>query len=231
MDDQWDQFDLGKMGAQSVLLTYNIASGTSITFISGTSQLGSANTTTTSSINTTGANFVVVVLASYGAVAVPTLTDSKGNTWTQIRTDVGASFSRDTIFFCFSPTVGSGHTFTSTLTGSFSSVFVGSFSGVVTSPVDQQSAFGALVAVSTIQPGSITPSSNNYLVITSNSNSSGFSSSVNLGFTLIGSQIFTGGTAFGGGLAYLIQTTATAENPTWTLGGPANAVANIVSFK
>src|SRR4051812_5534959 len=43
---------------------------------------GASSGSTTSAINPTGANLIVVAVASYTVNAAPTLTDSKGNTWT-----------------------------------------------------------------------------------------------------------------------------------------------------
>lgn len=70
--------------------------------------------TLASAINTTGANLLVVSVGSQpGSVTAPTLTDSKSNTWTLIKAQVGSDV-RTGLYAALNPTVGTGHQFTVT---------------------------------------------------------------------------------------------------------------------
>lgn len=183
---------------------------------------GSANTTTSNSLNTTGVNLIVVCASS---IATETCTDSKSNTWTPLTEKNGSSyFSR--LFYCASPTVGSGHTFTVTSSSGFAFIGVLAISGAAASPFDQES--GATSSGTTsLQPGSITPSQANCILVTAVTGRSANVPSIDGGFTLA-QQLASGAEALG--LAYLIQTTAAAANPHWTSAGGISAIT-MASFK
>jgi hypothetical protein len=202
-----------------------------IAFIAGTSQQSAnSNNATTGAINTTGATFITIGVASYGAVGVPAVSDSKGNTYTQVTTAVSSSFGRATIFRCYNPTVGASHTFTVSGSGSYPSIAAGSFSGVaISAALDQQNS--NTTSGNTLTTGSVTPTVNNELVVTMLCHSTADACSINGGFTVTNSGIFVGGAAFGFGMAYLIQTTATAANPTWNYVNNSNAAAVINTYK
>ncbi len=72
----------------------------------------------------------------------------------------------------------------------------------------------------TIQPGSVTPSFDSCLILCGFGGGSGHGTptiDVPGGFTIIGTPVaFVGGGNYGSALAYLIQTTPAAANPTWT---------------
>jgi len=59
-------------------------------------------------------------------------------------------------------------------------------------------------------------------MITSTGGNNSNPTAVNQGFTITDTQAYTPGVNFGGGMAYLIQTAATAKNPSWTYSGVAN---------
>src|SRR5262245_1371613 len=78
---------------------------------------GSSNTSdvTTYGIDTSRATLVVLSVGCATDAAADTPTDSKGNTWTgTTRYSGGGGFANVTFFYCVSPTVGSGHTFSTT---------------------------------------------------------------------------------------------------------------------
>lgn len=183
-------------------------------------------TATTAAIDTTGAN--LIVLAVNRAVGV-TPTDSKSNTWTSLTSRGTDPFT--TIWYVFNPTVGTGHTFAVSVGNSYPSIFVSAWSGAVTSPFDAENGASSASA-STLQPGSITPSENNELVITVvGSTVEGTTYSINGGFTITNQVDGADSLAYGGAMAYLIQTTAAAANPTWTLSGVRSCSAAIACFK
>lgn len=179
-----------------------------------------ANSVTTGSADTTGANLLVLCLASYDGVARPAITDSKGNTWTAIADYAKNNGSpRSTIFYCYGGTVGSGHTFTASGTSSTASIAVLYFSGAVASPKDKHN--GTITnSAGTIATGSVTPTNNNQLLVAMLGRNLGIGTGVTIngGFTITNQIATVGSNHFGIGAAYLIQTTATAANPTWTDG-------------
>ena len=188
---------------------------------------GDGNSVTTSGIDTTGATLIVLAVNAFADPAGSgTLSDSKGNTWTGLTTynSFSALFIR--LYYCASPTVGSGHTFTWASTGQNPGICVQAYSGAATSsPLDQQSG-----ASGDNQPGSVTPSENNEVLVTALT-IFGSVSSVDSGFTISDSFV---GTAFATdmGIAYKIQTTAGAENVTWNGGaGESTSACNIATFK
>lgn len=183
------------------------------------------NNVTTSGIDTTGATLIVIAVNSLEAATVPAITDSKSNVWVQFSTrGAGTGNGEVTILYSLVQTVGSSHTFTATQTSSFMSIEVQAFSGTLGSIETFRSA-------ASLTPGSVTPFLNNSLVVTavnSNGTVSGFS--LTGGFTISDSNAGTPGTSFGGSMAYLIQTSAAAANPTWTTTGGSNPASIIYVF-
>lgn len=193
------------------------------------SQFG-ASGGTTSGINTTGADLIVVAL-EYQKSAGANISDSKGNTWTQLtKYEETSSNSAVVFYYCSNPTVGSGHTFTTT--SHFCGVGIVAVSGsrTATTPKDQETGSTGGTSSNPQGPGSITPSVDGCLVVASfYQATTGSAPSLPSGYTSVGT--WATGTAFLGGVAYQIQSTATATNPGW---GPGNVGAtyatNVVSF-
>lgn len=190
---------------------------------------------TTGSLNTTGASLVVMFVASYAAVAMPTISDSKGNTWTaRTRYGPGAALSSSNFFYAQNPTVGSGHTFTATGPGinDYPAICIIAFSGTATTSVyDVENGNNGSIGQSTIQPGSVTPSQNGEVVLTGVTSTDTGTVSINSGFTIADQTPNAVGLNFGGALAYKIQPTAAAVNPTWTLSGSFDVSSSAATFK
>jgi hypothetical protein len=187
------------------------------TFIGSVNHSGSGPT---SAVDTTGARLIVIHTFFHPEVPV----DSYGNTYTPV---AGVSPGAK-LWYCIDPTVGASHTF-DTNTTDFSPICVEYFGATGTISLD---TYNSGSGTGTAQPGSITPSVNNCVVIADigSNATSGNTPSVDSGFTQTAALPFIGGTSYGGGIAYKIQTTAAAVNPTWTQTGDAlNAV--IASFK
>lgn len=179
--------------------------------------------TTPTGIDTTGANAIFIVSYSYqgtGSGPLNNPTDNKGNTYTQraILKTSPTGFQIE-LWECISPTVGTGHTFTRTGSNIYASFDVLAVSGLATT-----SFFGGSVTATiasgagTAQAGSVTPTSNGSLVLSAYLFSDGMTgtASIDSGFTITDQQPAGTGTTEGGALAYLIQGTAGAVNPTWT---------------
>jgi hypothetical protein len=185
---------------------------------------GAGSGVTTSAINTTGANLLVAVCNWYASSG--SVSDSNGNIWTLGFATSGAD-TQVSIYYVYNPTVGSGHTFTwSAVNGP---ITVMAWSGSASSPADQ-SAGQNTTGATTVPPGSITPSQNNELVIAGVDANNNISS-IDSGYTITDNESYTSGVSLGGAAAYLIQTTASATNPTFTLSGTNDSGAAIMSFK
>lgn len=190
---------------------------------------------TTSGIDTTGAKLIVMGVSSEVGV-VPTVSDSKSNSWRAIPANSVARSAY--LFYAYgSLTVGSGHTFTVTSSGGSNSAAVAAFSGY-TGTVDPFNATNqhAQTSGSSVASGSITPSSNNQVVLTAYFlNLAAGTVSVDSSLTITDTVQFSSGVAYGVSLAYIVQTTAGAVNATWsrTLNGAGtnNNMAIIASFR
>lgn len=192
------------------------------------------NTVTTGAINTTGADFIAVVLAYYTVNPISGISDSKSNSFSPLTVQSTTASAAGRIFYIHNPAVGSGHTFSAGTTADYPSIEAAAFSGSLASPFDVENGANTNLATS-LATGSITPGSANELVIAGISfdgNFSGSNPTIGGGFTITDATGAGSLNAFGGGLAYLIQTTATAANPTWTgAGAGGTAAAVIASFK
>lgn len=192
---------------------------------------GTPNGVTTGAINTTGANFCAQFLADYTPGSGEAFSDNKGNSYSALaaseNTNVRAQFA-----YAENATTGTSHTFSVSGTGIYPTLGAIACSGVKTSgSFDQQNGAVTGGASTTIQPGSVTPTENNELVLTGVCFGQAASVTVNLGFTEIADIAFSSGNYFQMGLAYEIQTTATARNPTWTSGTSEEGAARIATFK
>ena len=202
---------------------------------------GAITAATTAAINTTGADLIVAAVGSYSPSGTdPTafaMSDSKGNSWTAMNLYETSGAILVTMYWSRPTSVGSGHTFTFTAPGAnianYPSIAVAAYAGSVASPVDQQNGNTTGGSGSTVQPNSITPSEDSELVLTACAwDGSVTMSSINGGFAIEATANYSAGNAIGVSLAHLIQATAAAANPTWTLSGSANdRVAAIASFK
>lgn len=183
----------------------------------------------TSGIDTTGADLIVVSLVFYEVSGSENISDSYSNTWTQIGTRISQGSGQAMAWwYCQAPIVGAGHTFSTT--SALTVLNVEAWSGSVASPLDQISS--ATGASTTIQPGSVTPGSANELVLTPvGASATSGSVTVDSGFTIPDAVVYGG--FWGGAMAYLIQTSAVAENPTWTIppSGGFGSIAAIATFK
>lgn len=192
----------------------------------------SGNTTaTTAAIDTTGANLLAAVIVDYDGVTstIADASDSKANTWTPLTTRKTVGDERVTIWYSVPTSVGSGHTFTASRAGTFPSIHVVAATGALATPFDVEN--GATTTGTTIQPGSITPSTNGTLIITgvaASNEATGFS--IGSGFTQLGNFTNTANHQAGSG-AYLVQNPAAAINPTWTAVANTTHSAAIAAFK
>lgn len=189
---------------------------------------GTSSSVTTPARDTTGANLIVVFVADGNGVPSGTnLTDSAGNTWTALNSH---NFVPCRQFYCQNPTTSASHTFTYANGSSFSGMSMQAFSGSTASPLDVQSANGD-IGVTALQPGSITPTQNDDLIVTGVAiGGNPVTFSIDSGFTVTDNGGITG-TSIANGMAYLIQGTAAAVNPQWSWSGSQQASSTMASFK
>lgn len=205
-----------------------VAAPAGFNLVSHTIGTASPGPITTPGIDTTGATLIVIGLTQLNAVTFSTISDSNSNTWTPLTAQIGASQPYSQLFYCISPIVGPGHTFTAT-GGAFivGSIMVQAWKGG-TGTFDVQS--GATGFGTTLQTGSVTPSVNNSLIVTALSvdNSPTSIDSVSGGFAISDSSI----AQTPGGMAWFVQGTAAAINPTWSwTSAGSDAAATIATFK
>ena len=190
---------------------------TNNTPVSGPTLVAHAATSgnTTPSANTTGANLIVAA-ASGLLSGSNTFTDSNLNIYTAIQSvSGGTTYACQS--YCYNPIVGAGHTVNFTGGSPHSAVSMMAFSGIAAAPLDKISAAGAM------QPGSVTPSQNNELLVCHGAGSlnpqsidSGFTAADNIAYHPVVNLAILAG--------YLIQTTAAPINPTVT-----NASATMIA--
>jgi hypothetical protein len=214
-----------------LFILFSFASSAQVTVVAHNTR-GGANGATTTSTNTTGASFIAIQISEYDGVTFGTLTDNKSNTWTQLRVDKVSATVANYTYYCSPCTVGTGHTFTYTKTGSFSVINVIAVGNTVTSsPIDQQSGtFNA--AATSIQPGSITPTQNGEIIIaTIATSNTGGAVAINSGFVITDGIAFNAGVNQGATMAYLIQGAGTAVNPTFSWNSSAPVAVTQFSVK
>ncbi len=202
--------------------------------LSGGSAADSASNATTTPVDTSGLGIDLIILTASWYIGVtfsPAISDSKGNTWTSaIQGDDGVS-NRTGIFFCLNPTVGAGHTFQIDGTDIFPLITYLAVSGSANLPADQTN-FALASAVTSLQLGSITPTENDELVVTSICNAGdGINFSINESYIAHWVNDFVGSSTVGGGAAHKIQTSAILTEPTWSWTNASDTVGLIASFK
>lgn len=202
--------------------------GGGFSFVTHTFANSFANPVSTSAIDTTGATLIVVGIVQNNGFTAGSVSDNKGNTYTGLFANVGGSSTFSQLFYCTSPSVGAGHTFKCDNSSSFiaASISVQVWQGG-TGTFDVQNhntGFGT-----SLQTGSVTPSVNNSLIVTS-INVDGSPSSITqpTSFTMSDSDVVS---VEPGGMAYFVQGTAAPINPTWTWASAGSTgTATIATF-
>lgn len=195
---------------------------------------GTINGVTSSAIDTTGANFLIATVSWYAAVSniqLAQFSDSKGNTWSELTVAglPGSTNTANRVFYCVPTSVGTGHTFTASQTATYPAIAVMAFSNMSATPFDQQSE-GEATATNTVQPGSITATqANSVLFCAASFDVNATTVSIDLSFTGLVQAAPSSGNNVGVGLAYRIDTSAAATNPTWTKTGAASHMASTIA--
>jgi hypothetical protein len=158
------------------------------------------------------------------------LTDSKGNTWSQLTKQGSGGSGATVLWYAKNAIVGPGHTFTITGNNTYSAIAIAAFSGGnVASPFDTQNG-QSLSNSATVQPGTVTPGAANELVMTGLEFTSA-PVSVDSGVTILDQAPMAGGQYWGVALGYTIQSAAAAVNPTWRQTVPGQLASIVATFK
>lgn len=192
------------------------------------SSAPSSNGFTTDAINMTGADFAYGFVQHFNLGEDAVLSDISGTTYTQIA-QKDQSFIRSRSYYAYGLTVNSSHTWTITgNSGAF--VAVAGFSGSHATPLDQNATSGN--SGTSITSGTITPSVDNTLVMNAWGTADGYTQPVTVdeSYTLL-CELQRGSNANGGALAYRIQGTAAATDPTWANATSVLQTTHIASFK
>jgi len=194
---------------------------------------------TTSVVNMTGANLIIIGITMYnGAGGTSAPSDSTGsNTWTPLTEygNITPNYFTTQLYYCSPCTTSSSQTFSASATNAFTYpvIAVAGFSGASSSSVfDQQNGNTNAGTATTIQPGSITPGGNGYIIVTmldGGATTGGFS--INSSFAISDSLAYSSGNYLATAMAYYFQPSAGAINPTWTFNSVAGQTASIASFK
>jgi hypothetical protein len=167
------------------------------------------NGTTTAAIDTTGAKLLLASFAYNNGVSL-TFSDSAGNTWTALTTSTNGSTRSTRQYYCINPTTSASHTFTFGGTSITGSITVTAW-GATSIAFDKEVGGHASGSAITVAGGtaSVTPANNNSLLITTYGFGAFTSSAAASGAWVIAQdQAGAGGTNFGNGQIYLLQTTA-----------------------
>lgn len=193
---------------------------------------GSTNTTsaTTAAADMTGANLLVAVNCTYNGAGAGTFSDSSGNTWSSL-TAATSGTVRAQIFYVISPTVSATQTFTISGATNYPAVAVAGLKDTGGTPVQDQSNHGTGSVGTSVQPGNVTPTAANEVVVQGLCPDNTYNTLALSGYTIDDSVALIPGQNYGAALAHVIQTTATATNPTWTWANSASTVAFAVTFK
>jgi len=181
----------------------------------------SGNGFTSSAIDTTGATLLVVVVGEQGGPIALGVTDSKGNSYTPLSSAGLSGFVNGQMFYCISPIVGTGHTFSVTTSGStFPAVAVEAWNvaGTVT--------FGSQSGANALQPGSIGATGTTLFVTGATWNPFTSPVTVDSGFT-ISSQAPSTATSVGIAISHIVA--SASKNPTWS--GPGSGVSVMGTYK
>jgi hypothetical protein len=204
----------------------------------------------TGNIDTTGANRIFVCVHDYngGGRTSDTPQDSKSNTWTQVAEKLEAGGTHVRLYISgTSPTVGSGHNFTVTGTGSapannvYPGITVLAVGNAGTHDTDGTPGNNSSAGAVNLTSGSVTPSQTGDLIIsclTQDNAGPGGAKSIDSSLTICtgsggnpGCDVETHANHLGGGMAYLSYSSTSAINPQWSWTNSLAAAGVTAAFK
>lgn len=182
--------------------------------------------TTSPAIDSTSANLLLVPMYLCAASFTAT-SDSKSNPYTNLsRFDATSAGYSNYQTYCAEAdivAVGGSHTATNAL--GYARVGLIAVAGADATPYDNESGLGGTGTGTSFQPGSITPSVDGCLLVSTFVAVGGGTITPPAGWTVIVNETNTAA------LAYLIQGTAAAVNPTWGTSSTVNASCTMTVWK
>jgi hypothetical protein len=183
---------------------------------------------TTAGINCTGADFLAAYVVGDDETDDPV--DSLTNTWTPLTKADDGSNTIGRWWYVQAPSVGAGQTFA--VSQGYRAILVLAFSGSTSTPVDQQDGSASSGSQQSAQAAGVTPGFANELVLAAVGNGNATSTyTIDSGFTITDSVNAVQSVNYGGSAAYLIQTTATLTDPTFSWLGGATMAFRVATFK
>lgn len=204
-----------------------MTAGSAISFLSsadGDPGTGGGNgPIETLSFDSTGASIIVLVLCRLGAGgSYGTITDTYSNSWTALTEQNSGFWIATRIYYCLSPNTGTDHIITVGSSGSsYPGVTVAAFSGVT--------AYSAETGAVSDSPGSLGAVSA-ALYVSGFGHNDTTTPTINDGFTVGARSTNSGGNNQPCNLAYRIDASATAANPTWSGWSDSNKVSTLARF-
>ncbi len=198
--------------------------------IATTTAVYADDNATTGAIDTNTASLVVCLTAAHTSGSGGTVVDVgvSANTWTAVAsTDINAQ-----LWYSQLANKGASHQFRYSGTGNYGTIVCAAFSGSHSTPFNNQQSDALQASGTTIQPGSLTPSVDDALVVTG----VGFyvphgGMSVNGDYAANAAGNEQSGVGRGGYISWSIQTSAAATNPTWTSVNNNTMRATLAVFK
>lgn len=179
---------------------------------------------TAPAIDSTGANLLLAPMA-LAAAAYTSTSDSKSNPYTNTTRYGGTSPYHTYQTYCAEAdivAVGGSHTATNAL--GYQRIGLLAVAGAAALPFDQESG-GDAASSTSIQPGSITPSEDGCLLVSTVTCVGGGVITPPAGWTVVGNN-----TNYAA-IAYLIQGTAAAVNPTWSAASSSHMSSSMTVWK
>lgn len=182
----------------------------------------------TFTVNTSGANFLVLVRASSAAMPAPV--DSRGNTW-QLAGSFGSSDQNSviTVHYADAASTGVDHNFA--IGNGFTGAALLAFQRTAGTLVVGPQAGRSLASATSVTAGGITPTVSPSLVIAAlGLPGAAGTVAIGEGFSTPAFADAVSGSSYGAATAWLLQATAAAVDPTWTLGTARPSSAALASF-
>jgi len=189
-------------------------------------------TSVTCLARTGGMDLIVVSLSWLVGGSAAVLSDSEGNTWTPLTQRTVSLYGYNQLYYCVNPITSHDHRIRAVHPNGgygYPAMGVVAAKGAHASPFLVENGAG-LASTTSIQPGSITPAHDGCLIVTGVISRIGGSTTVDSGFTA--RTIEFGDFSVRGGIAWKVQETAAAVNPTWTRVETASEMAaSIAAFR
>ena len=196
---------------------------------SGEGVAGGSGESVTSDMDSTGASLIVVGVTGIG-LSFTDITDSATNTWTELTNVEGGGNADAFMSYVVSPTTSATHNFTFTEANSFATIGALVFGGANTSQTPVESDATHTTAASA-QAGSVTPGDDNSVIVQLLSQGGTISSlAIDSSYILELERNWSSGVNMGLAMAYLIQGTAAATNPTWSWTTNASGGQSAATF-